>query len=317
MIVVFSIIALTCFFGRNHFIFGTILIVGRWAFVAFGILFLYLSTKRIIPKNLQILVSTTLVFILMEYGWNKFDEQTLRKEGTDTQVSLMTYNLFFKNRSPRSSIQKIKESNPDILVVQELTPDMEANLNNSLGKIYPYKKTLALRGTHGIGVYSKHRILTSQLLRNDSKLPFAQVVEIEINAKKIQLINAHLASPAIAVENTENFLPLLASNYELREYQIQKVNSLIQEEEFDAQILIGDLNTTKYEPLFRKLKSNWVDLFDISGIGSPLNFPNSSNTNPILTLDYILLRGNLNGIEAKVIEGGSSDHLAVIGKIEM
>lgn len=317
LIVAFLTIALVCLFGRNHFIFGTALIVCRWVFVTFGVLFLYVSIKRITPKYLQILIPLTLLFLLLEYSWNKINQQALKGNETKTEVSIMTYNLFFRKRSPKLSIQKIIESDPDILVVQELTPEMESQLNISIGKIYPYKKNLALKGTHGLGIYSKHRILTSQLLKNDSNLPFAQVVEVEIKSKKIQLINTHLASPAIVVENPEKFLYLLSSNYDLREYQIQKINSLIQEGEFDAQILIGDLNTTKYEPLFRKLKNNWVDLFDVSGIGSRLNFPNSSNTNPLLTLDYILLRGNLNGIEAKVIKGGSSDHLSIIGKVEM
>lgn len=259
----------------------------------------------------------TLLFILLEFGWNKFGEQTLVNSGRQAQVSLMTYNLFFQNKNPDSSIQNIKEANPDILVVQELTPKMEVNLNNSIGKNYPYKNTLALRGTHGIGLYSKHPILSNQLLKNDGNLPFAQVIEMKLNSKKIQLINVHFASPAIAVENPQNFLTLLASNYDLRERQLQKIHTLMEQGAFDVQILIGDLNTTKYEPLYRKLKTDWVDLFDISGIGSGLSFPNSSNTRPMFTLDYIFLRGNLNGIEAKVIQGGSSDHLAVIGKVEM
>lgn len=310
-------IIMACLLLRNHFILGTVLIVCRWVFVVFGILFLYISTKRVIPKYLQLPIPVAVVLILVEYSRNVFNEQELRGSETNTQISLMTYNLFFNNRTPNSSIQKIKEFDPDILAVQELTPSLEIKLNTSIGSTYPYKRTLALRGTHGIGVYSKHKILANQFLRNSSNLPFAQVIEMDIHNKKVQLVNVHLASPANAVENPESFFPLLSSNYDLREHQIREVNLVTQKRKFDAQILTGDLNTTKYEPLFRKLKSNWVDLFDISRIGSRLNFPNSSNTNPILTLDYILLRGNLDGIEAKVIQGGSSDHLAIIGKVEI
>ncbi|MEM7549271.1 MAG: endonuclease/exonuclease/phosphatase family protein [Bacteroidota bacterium] len=229
----------------------------------------------------------------------------------------MTYNLFFKNRSPSSSLTIIKESNPDILLVQELIPSWEKRLNNSIGKDYPYRKTLPLRGTHGIGIYSKYPILANHFLKNESSLPFAQIVEVKIGIKRIQLVNTHLASPAIAIENPDNFLSLFASNYRKRISQLQKINSLTRKKEFNVQIMAGDLNTTRYEPLFRNIESEWVDLFSISGIGSQENFPNSSKTNPLLALDYIFARGALNSIETQVIEGGGSDHLAIIGKIEI
>ena len=40
--------------------------------------------------------------------------------------------------------------NPDILVVQELTPNWDLRIKNLLGKSYKYKLTKPLKGTHGI-----------------------------------------------------------------------------------------------------------------------------------------------------------------------
>jgi len=39
------------------------------------------------------------------------------------ELKVMTYNLFFKNKSPNKVVGQIRNNNPDVLFVQELTPD--------------------------------------------------------------------------------------------------------------------------------------------------------------------------------------------------
>lgn len=315
IIVLFAITVLSCIIGRDHFILGTALISGRWLFFITGLAFMYFATKHINSTKHLVILSIPIMFLLLEFVWIQVNRGSLNETPTGDQVSLMTYNLFFKNKTPNASFQKILEAKPDILALQELTPQLESLLLKSVQHRYPYKKTLALRGTHGIGIYSKYPIQKCTFMKNESQLPYAQIVEIKVNSKLIQVINVHLSSPAIAVENPDNFLPLLASNYELRASQLGEIQTAVNSDGFDAQVLMGDLNTTSYEPLFRSLSNRWVNLFDIAGNGSRLNFPHSSKFNPILTLDYIMIRGNIKGFDANVIMGGGSDHLAIFGKI--
>lgn len=290
----------------------------RWVLLVFGLSMCHLTFKRITPKLLKIWLVIVLVIIPLEYVWNKVSEKRLKNGVLSTEISLMTYNIFFKNSSPNSSLNKIKNYDPDILVIQELTPDWELKIENSIGLKYPYRRISASRGTHGIGVYSKFPIEDSKLIDNN-KLPFVQILELNINNKKVQLINVHLASPAIAVEHPENFIDLFSSNYKLRSQQLEKINMIAneREDEFNAQILIGDLNTTRYEPIYRDIKNHWINLYDLAGTGLGLTFPNSNKVGPILALDYVFARGVVKVIEMKVIEGGGSDHLALAGKIKI
>jgi len=260
-----------------------------------------------------------MALLLMEFSWNRLNEQSLDslENENSTTLTIMTYNLFFKNGAPNSSIKNIQEVNPDILVIQEVTPTWEKDLDQTIGVQYPYKMTLALKGTHGIGVYSKYPLKSNQYLPAGSKYPFAQMLEIEVNSKRIQLVSVHLASPAAAVEQPDKFLRLISKSYVEREKQIREINALMEYDSFDAQIFIGDLNTTQYEPLYRKLTNDWVDLFEEVGVGSKRNFPNTSKMKPVLTLDYIFIRGKAKAIESNVIQGGSSDHLALSGKFEI
>jgi len=269
------------------------------------------------PKSIKVFLILILLSISIEFAWNKINEELLIDPLSDKKISLMSYNLFFKNKDRDASIKVIKDCNPDILIVQELTLDWANNLNKSIGSQYPYKKIVALKGTHGIGVYSKFKIVADELLFNDSELPFAQITEITIGGKNVQIINAHTASPAAAVEHLENFISLFHSNYILREKQFEAINTATKAKGilFDVQILAGDLNTTQYEPLYRDLKSTWVDLFNEVGEGSSASFPHSGKSNPLLTLDYIFVRGKTRPINMRVIKGGSSDHLAIKGEI--
>lgn len=56
---------------------------------------------------------------------------------------------------------------------------------------------------------------------------------------------------------------------------------------------------------------------DKSGSGFGFNFPHTNTVIPFLTLDYILAKGSAKCISSKVLQGGSSDHLAIMSTIEI
>jgi len=270
--------------------------------------------KNNVVKYYTILIGLTLLF---EVGFTLYSDSNIASKGLDKEITVMSYNLFFKNKNQDQSISIIKKANPDILFVQELTPTWASKIEKSLGGSYKYKLTKSLKGTHGIGIYSKYKISNQEFLKNSANKPFAQIVNLSVEDKSIQLINTHLASPAIAVENKDKFLSLFRANYQIRKEQIINLNELAENQNYDCQLLVGDLNTLHSEPIFKRLKLKWVN--SNNGILRWLkyNFPHSSKIIPIVTLDYILGRGKLKFIESKVIEGGSSDHLAIMTKMKI
>lgn len=319
LIALFLPIVFVLLLCRDYSLPGTFLNFGRWIFVFFNVCFLYLSTRHSSANLFSTFLKISLLALLLKYGWNKIHEASLVDSVYTTELSLMTYNIYFKNKQPAVAIAKIKAANPDILLVQEMTPAWEKELNVALRKTYPYKQTIPLGGAYGIGIYSKYKLSNYQSLRHKNKLPYAQIVECRIKKRNIQIINTHLTSPAIAVENPDNFFPLLLKNYQMRKEQLGEIKKFIDgnQQKIDVQLLVGDLNTMKYEPLFRGLKKDWVNLFDKVGQGWGFTFPRTAKIPPLLTLDYILVKGKAQAIEAKVIEGGSSDHLALFGKIKI
>ncbi|MFT6746803.1 MAG: endonuclease/exonuclease/phosphatase (EEP) superfamily protein YafD [Glaciecola sp.] len=305
--------------GRNHFFLGSALIFGRWFYLMFSAYLMYRVAVRECPNWIIKAVRISLILFILEWGWASVNKTSLDNDSTDTELSLMSYNVFFKNRSPKGVIKTIKQADPDILVVQELTPQWKSILGNSIGHDYRFRKLIPMRGTHGIGIYSKHPIVAQTVCNNKSNRPFAQIIELKIQNKLIQLINVHLASPGVAVENPDNFMELYKNNYNTRASQITVISKIVKKSEtkFDAQILIGDLNTTSYEPIFRDAEKDWCDLNQKVGKKFNFTFPNSSKIDPLLTLDYIMLRGNVLPVKFKVLKSGTSDHFPIIGNIKI
>ncbi|BDD05236.1 endonuclease/exonuclease/phosphatase family protein [Aureibacter tunicatorum] len=318
-IIILAVFSLACFsvIGRDNFLLGTFLILFRWVLFLIALLVFYLLYKRQSKRKWKTIPIATMLILLLELSWTNIGKESLKASGKTTEISFMTYNIFFKNHQPKSSINIIKKKNPDIIAIQELTPKLKQLLDKQLSSEYRYKKTLAMKGTHGLGIYSKYKITSNEFLYNSNNLPYAQVLTVSVNKIKMQVTNVHLASPAIAVENPNKFLPLYLNNYEHRKNQLARINGKADEEQFDAQILLGDLNTTHYEPLIRELESQWVDLHSVSGTNQRFNFPNSAKIPPILTLDYIFAKGKINPVNAEVLHGGGSDHFPIYGKVSI
>lgn len=280
------------------------------------LLFSFLSFKK--DKFLASTLPILIFLIVLEAGFTFISMRNIESTNGNEELKILSYNVFFRNKSPKQVISIVKKQDPDILLVQEVTPKLEELFRNSFSKKYKYVSIKSFRGTHGIGVFSKYKIDKTDYLNNTYNLPYAQLIELDIKGKKVQLINTHLASPAVALENSEEFLKYYLPNYRERKEQVISLNNLVDKQgKFHCQIIAGDLNLVASEPTFKRLKWNWVNTNRTPLRWKRLNFPNSGRISPFLTLDYIMARGKLECLESGVIKEGSSDHLAIYSRIKL
>ena len=295
-------------------------LVWNIAFPFIQILILIFAFKNYRNSRFLKVISIFLIFLfLAEICFSIYSKLNTRSSGVTTEIKVMTYNFFFENRIHNQSIMNINKANPDILFVQELTPKSALALERKLENGFQYKMVNPLKGTHGIGIFSKHKLGSQKLVNNSAHKPYAQIVETKIEGKKIQLINTHLASPAIAVENRDNFFSLFTQNYQLRKKQIAELNKLAEsnDHKYDCQLLVGDLNTLHSEPIFKRLKFKWTNSNNGLLRWMKFNFPNTSKLFPFVTLDYIMGRGQVKFKKSEVIDGAGSDHHAIMATIKL
>lgn len=319
LVLTISIFGIIFLLGKFHFLLGCFLEIIQMPFILVGFFILLRRRSKkflFIHKILLLVVSMLLLNFLYE-NIRRINFKNV--SNTNKEVSILTYNLFFKNKYPNPIIKEIKEVEADIVILQELTSDWDQVLKNTIYKKYKYQKTYINNGTHGLAVISKYPIQSCEYLKNSSGLPVNQICKIKINDKDLILVNSHLSSPAIAVENPEKFLTYYKANTQRRFDQWETLNKYLNKKyPNNLQIVAGDLNTMKIEPLYREIRHEWNDLFTKKGSGPSWNFPNSSRIPyPLITLDYILFKGNIKPIESKILKGSSSDHFAVFGKVEI
>ncbi len=301
-----------------HCIFGCLISLCQWPIITIVAIILWIKRKQ---KRTTVYVSLLavggLLFLNLSYEQIKRFHFT-SPVGTKNKVSILSYNLFFKNKYPQQILNEIQEVNPDILVVQELTGAWEGYLKQKIAERYKYQKLYIHNGTHGLGLLSKYPIESCEYIKNKSGLPVSQINNIVINGKALILVNTHLPSPGGAVENPDNFYALFMASCRGKKEQWEKIeNTLNEKYQGQPQVVAGDLNTMGIEPLYRHIRHDWRDLFAEKGKGSGWTFPNIAKMPPLITLDYILFRGNIKPITSKVLKGSSSDHLAIYGEIEI
>ncbi|MCI4670335.1 MAG: endonuclease/exonuclease/phosphatase family protein [Bacteroidia bacterium] len=312
-------IGLLTVLGQTHFLLGSMLGFLQFPLMLMGLLILWTRRKKGF-KN----IDKALAFILLILFVNAVVDRTQRLRWVPLskntkEISLTSYNLFFKNNYKQNILNEIKANETDLLFVQELTPAWKNKLAPLLARRYKYQKDLRSRYTYGIGIYSKYPIISYKMLRNTAKQPFCQIAEISINNQKVVFVNVHLASPAVAVENPDRFFSLYAQNYKDRKNQMEELQAYLDKNHSgQAMVMVGDLNTPRMEPLYRKLRHRWADLYKKTGYGPGWTFPNIEQLPmPLITLDYILYRGKIKGKSFKVLPGSSSDHLAIYGKLQL
>ncbi len=310
-------LGISCFVFQFILIPGMIWNIGWLGYMIFSLLILLLSKKYKIGEYLRFSSMLLAVLVVIDLGWNSIRKEKLIQGYYDTKLKIMTYNLSFRNQDMDSSCMIIEEADPDILFIQELTPEWSEKLSAAIGSHYPYQEKIILERSRGIGIYSKFRIRKSKVLNNSSGKPYAQIVELSTIDSELQLINVHLSSPHIAFKKINHFVTKYYNNYQTRKSELKAINGYADKgrSRFDCQIFVGDFNTLKYEPIFKQQLKKWVDAFDHSGNGFGFNFPNWKQIIPLATIDYILLRGNVKCLNFEVMSGGGSDHLALLTEI--
>ncbi len=318
----FSFCTILGIIAREHFILGSLLLFSRWILVI-GLLFALLLLRKKAFKKTKIIGIISLVLLLADWTYDQLSfakAYVFKSEQKQnlTILKVLSFNVYFKCKSPQVNINTILEYDPDILFCQEITPQWKDILDKALQQKYPHQKIIALRGTHGVGVYSKFPLSEEQQLNNSHRLPYAHLVTVNHPKGKIITANTHLASPAIAFENPSNFISLYQINSAERKKQWKALNRILAKHNPSTpKLIVGDLNTLDYEPLYRTMRKTCVDTYQVAGEWPGFTFPNS-NKLPFKTarLDYILLHGNISTHKTSVAPKSSSDHFAVYAALQ-
>jgi endonuclease/exonuclease/phosphatase (EEP) superfamily protein YafD len=149
-------------------------------------------------------------------------------------LKVLTVNVSYGRFLPRRLLEIVRETDPDIVVVQELTPHTERVLAD-LDATFPHHRKFPADGAYGIGFWSRYE------LESGATIALGRVPAIEARVRgptgSFTVIGVHLSAPVTRRRAA-------ARNQQLAELAARSTA-------VEGPLLVaGDLNITPYSPYY-------------------------------------------------------------------
>ncbi len=287
-----GIATLLGFFGRLHWVFDLFshfrVQYMQLCLILIGLALWQRRNKRAVA--LILLACLNYAFVLPLYL-----EKPSPSNGPTARAMLM--NLNAGNGNTEQVLDAIRNANPDILLLEEVTPKWAHELD-LLNADYPHRIAEPQEGCFGIMLLSKY--------------PLARERVVEIGSAGVPSIIAdvHFPQGTVSVVGTHPLPPMGAEYSKHRNSQLAELPNVVKAQKFPV-LLIGDLNTSPWSPHFTQMVRGSGLRNSMKGFGFQPSWP-SNNRFLRIPLDHLLHSTEIT-IHNRVVGGDiGSDHFPVI-----
>ena len=255
----------------------------------------------------------------------KFSETNLPKEEND--FTLMSYNVRLfnlyewlpKEDVPEQISKLIDEKNPDILCLQEYSPNEKVNITK-----FPFSfiKLEGGKNKYGQAIFSNYSIINQGIIEFPNSSNNVIYVDLLKQKDTIRIYSIHLQSIKISTEIHEN-IDQEKSKFIFKRlseaFTIQQQQAEIIKAHFETckhpKIICGDLNNSAFSYVYRTIKGDLKDAFEEAGTG----FGKSYNFKYYpARIDYVFVENTINVKQFKTIDTFfQSDHFPQITRLNL
>jgi endonuclease/exonuclease/phosphatase (EEP) superfamily protein YafD len=236
------------------------------------------------------LVATALlnaVFVVPWYG----SPDTQAVAGSPS-LKLLLANVHAGNDRYDEFLRLIDESQADVIVLQEMTPNWLGYVGPALVD-YSHRLTVPRDDPFGIGIFSRNPLLSARSIDSPPLgLPTLEVT-IEVFDRPLTLIATHPMPP------------IGRDGYAARNEHLRSIGTLVNER--GADVLVGDLNTTMWSSTYRALEDSTGLRNSRRGFGVMPSWPVFLPV-AMIPLDHCLVADRVDVLETKLGEDIGSDH---------
>jgi len=255
----------------------------------------------------------------------KFSEIKTVEESTD--FTLMSFNVRLFNLYewlpakdiPEQITKVIQNYNPDILCLQEYSPNEDVRLRNFT---YKYIKVEGGKNKYGQAIFSKYKIINKGEINFPNSTNNVIYADIIQNIDTIRVYSMHLQSIRISTdihekidENKSKFI-FKRISAAFKEQQLQ--SELIQEHYKNCKypkIVCGDMNNSAFSYVYSTIKEDMKDAFEQAGTGFGASY--NFKFYPA-RIDYVFVEDNIKVKEFKTDDTVElSDHFPVHTRLNM
>lgn len=216
---------------------------------------------------------------------------------TEKPFRAMLMNINANNGNTEQVLGSIKQAEPDILLLAEVTPKWARELE-VLNATYPYRVAKPQEGCFGIMLLSKY------------PLEHSEVVQIGRAGVPSIVTEAFLPQGVVSIIGTHPVPPIGTEGSLQRNVQLAALPEMVHQQQHPV-LLIGDLNTSPWS-------SHFTQLLNASGLKNSMKGFGHQPSWPVnhfflrIPLDHVLHSPEITIHNRGILQGVGSDHFPVI-----
>ena len=290
------------FLAGYAFLFDTIVQFRLQYALAAGLAWLIFGLLRNLMLSLlaAVILAVNLFFIFPYY---LSDDLSSGPTALGPVLWVMSLNVLSSNADAAAVQAEIDRLQPDVVALQEITPRWFAALAD-LSTNYPYQVHAVREDNFGIWLLSKCPIADEEIIPwGPAQLPTA-TFRYPVEEQFVRVIAMHPMSPADpeGVRWRNEQLRQIATRYEASN---------------DALIIVGDLNTTSFSPIFGEFAQQLNVKDSRQGFGLQCSWPAWGMRPLMITLDHCLVSKGARVIRRQVGNYVGSDHLPIFVEVAL
>lgn len=242
------------------------------------------------------------------------------RHGTNgTPLHVLSFNLLKHNRDVSPFIEEIKRESPDVVLFQELVPQLAEGFDGELRDTYPYRYMVGDLDAAGLGVLSRYPFATTGEWCEPGIERFGLRVTLLLPDGPVDVYTVHLLAPA-----GDHLLDTgLTANFRIREAQVQHLVAEIEARGRPA-VIMGDFNMSESHDAYRIASTRLTDAWKGAGQGIRWTWPRNMRPFadlpmvPLLRLDYCFHTCGIQADEMRVLlRTTESDHCPLSARLRI
>jgi endonuclease/exonuclease/phosphatase (EEP) superfamily protein YafD len=237
-----------------------------------------------------------------------------------TTLTVMSWNLELGSKAADASVEGIlgdASAAPDLVALQELTPEVAAAIESADGidATYPYRILEPRDGVDGMGLLSRYPLVVG----GRSTAPVVQKADLLLpDGGRIEILNVHPYPPDIT--SAFGGVPV-GLDTRRRDQDLSVLAAMVDQAEDRARVLlVGDLNTSPFEPGFGKIAAGLLDAHGEAATGTGFTWRPSrleAFDLGILRIDHVLTGTDLRPVAVSEDCSIPGDHCRLFVRLEV
>ncbi|MBA3874015.1 MAG: endonuclease/exonuclease/phosphatase family protein [Anaerolineae bacterium] len=243
------------------------------------------------------------LFFISNYG-GQFLPRNINVPAEAPRLNLLSFNINKDNQHTDDVIRIVRESNADVVAIQELSTWVADGFNTQLATLYPYRALHPQADFSGQGILSRYPLSADEYWQINLG---HQSLQMDWNGQPVAFFNVHPIHPLRGIQFDGQ------SRAEEIDEMLRRASTVS-----DPVLIAGDFNMTNLSDDYGRVTEHYDDTYQQVGWGMGFGFPNFDYAfhikylPPIARIDYIFHNDHFQAVSMRVgTDSGGSDHFPV------